>query len=119
MHFEKKGDVERGHKHTYDHGTLVSSGGVLVEVLSDDSKTVLESKEYKAPTFIFIKKDNIHRLTALEDNTVCACIHAIKTMDDEIVDPDFLVETLKSENKGELRLEVIKKYNKEMMGFTE
>lgn len=90
MHFSKKGDVEIGHKHYYDHGTLVSSGSVLVEELNDEG-SVNTSNTFVGPTFIFIKKEFIHRITALEDNTVCVCIHALRTIDQDIVSPEFLI----------------------------
>lgn len=117
MHFLKKGDIENGHKHTYDHATLVSSGSVLVEVLDEFTKEPISSKTFTAPNMVFIHKDKIHRLIALEDNTVCSCIHAIRTIDDEIVDSDFLIDPVWSQEKGEVRGLVREKYNKEMLGF--
>ena len=117
MHFLKKGDVENGHKHTYDHATLVSSGSVLVEVLDEFTNEPISSKPFTAPNMVFIQKDKIHRLTALENNTVCSCIHAIRTIEDEIVDSDFLIEPVWSQEKGEVRSLVQEKYNKEMLGF--
>jgi hypothetical protein len=100
MHFQNKGDIEIGHSHYFDHGTLVSSGSVLVEILDDATKEVISQKTIKAPNFIFIEKDKCHRLTALVDNTVCACIHALRTNDEELLDPDFLVEQLDGDFKG-------------------
>jgi tellurite resistance-related uncharacterized protein len=91
MNFENKGDVEEGHKHNYDHGTLVSSGSVLYEALDDDGN-VVSSKVFNAPNMVYIAKETFHRITALEDKTVCACIHASRTIDNEIVDPDCLIE---------------------------
>jgi hypothetical protein len=118
MHFKKAGDVEMGHTHSYDHGTLLSSGSVQVDML-DDNNEIVSTKTFVAPTFIFINKNNYHRITALEDNTVCACIHAIKTIDDELVDPDFLVNELEGTGNGELRDAVIEKYNKEHKLFVQ
>jgi quercetin dioxygenase-like cupin family protein len=117
MHFLKKGDVENGHKHTYDHATLVSSGSVLVEVLDEFTKEPISSKTFISPSMVFIHKDKIHRLTALEDNTVCSCIHAIRTIDEEIVDSDFLIEPVWPQEKGEVRSLVQERYKKEMLGF--
>ena len=92
MHFANKGDVELGHRHTYDHGTLVSTGSLLVEML-DDQGAVLSSKIFVAPTFVFVDKNRFHRLTALEDNTVAVCIHALRDDEGSLVDPDFFVES--------------------------
>ena len=91
MNFVKKGDQEFGHYHDYDHGTLLANGRLLVEK-TDDAGNVIYTKEFVAPTFIFIEKDARHVLTALEDNTVATCIHALRTIDDTIIDSDFLVE---------------------------
>ena len=116
MFFKNKGDTENGHKHTFDHATQVSHGSVLVEVL-DDTGNVTSSRVFESPTMVFIDKDKYHRLIALEDQTVCSCIHAIKTTDGEIVDPDFLIEPLWSTNKGEVVSLVKEKYDKEMIPF--
>ena len=91
MFFQKSGDTTYSHQHEYDHGTLLSYGSVLYEVL-DENKNVVKSKEFNAPTFIFVPKLTYHRLVALEDNTVCACIHALRTIDNELLDPDFLID---------------------------
>ena len=100
MHFERKGDIEYGHKHDFDHGTLVSSGSILVEIADAVTKQTITKKEVHAPNFIFIEKNKYHKLTALEDNTVCACIHALKTNDGDLLEPDFLVEPLTGDGKG-------------------
>jgi quercetin dioxygenase-like cupin family protein len=91
MHFVKKGDVMQGHTHTYDHATLVSAGSALVEML-DDNLNIVSAKTFMAPEMIYVPKDKIHRITALEDNTVCACIHALRTIDEEIINPDSFTE---------------------------
>ena len=41
---------------------------------------------------IYIHKDYIHELTALEDNTVAYCIHALRNGDgvDDIIDEDMI-----------------------------
>ena len=85
MTFKKSGDVEIGHKHIFDHQTLVANGSVVVEV--DGNK-----QTFKAPHIVFIKKDAIHELTALEDETVVYCIHALRDGEDvcDIIDPDSI-----------------------------
>ena len=114
MHFLNKGDVEEGHKHTYDHATLVSSGSVQLDIL-DDFKNVVDTNTFRAPTMIYIKKENNHRITALEDNTVCGCIHAVRTIDEEIVDPEFLITPAVWDNGGRVNKLVERKYNKKML----
>lgn len=82
MRFQSAGDVEIGHAHQFDHQTLVSKGSVQVEV--DGKKTV-----FNAPHIVLIKKDAIHELTAMEDDTVVYCIHALRDGSDvcDIIDP--------------------------------
>ena len=118
MHFLKKGDLENGHRHTFDHATLVSSGAVLVETL-DENLNVVSSKEFYAPNMVFIDKNKNHRLIALEDNTVCGCIHAVRTMDEEIIDPDFLIEPVVWEGQGSMNRLVFEKTGKKMIEFIE
>ncbi len=97
MYFQKAGDVEVGHAHTYDHGTLVSYGSVLYEVLDGPDGAVVAAKEFAAPGFVFVEKDKYHRITALVDGTVCACIHALRTIDEELVPPDCLITPIRRE----------------------
>ena len=91
MHYKNKGDFEIGHCHTYDHGTLVSTGKLLVEMLRDDG-SVISQKEFIGPSLVFIPKLCMHRLTALEDNTVAVCIHAMRDIEGNLLSPDFLVD---------------------------
>lgn len=97
MYFKHCGDVEEGHSHTYDHATLVSSGAVRYEVLDGPNGNVVAAKNFYAPGFVFVEKEKYHRLVALEDKTVCACIHALRSIDEEIVSPDCLIEPIKRE----------------------
>jgi hypothetical protein len=50
--------------------------------------------EFEAPYMIYIKKDKMHELVALEPNTVAYCIHALRIGEgvDDIVDPDMVPE---------------------------
>ena len=67
---------------------------------------------------VYIHKDSIHEITSLEDNTICYCIHAIRTVDQEIVDPDCVPLLLEdSPEKRLLPIEVFKKTNKKMEAF--
>jgi quercetin dioxygenase-like cupin family protein len=82
MHFKKAGDIEHGHKHQFDHLTLLAHGSLRVTV---NGKTT----DFKAPHMIFIKAEYEHELVAIEDNTVAYCIHALRKGDgvDDILDP--------------------------------
>jgi len=118
MHFVNKGDIEEGHCHTYDHATLVSSGSVLYEVLDGKAGNAVYSKTFQAPNLVYVDKNKFHRITSLEDNTVCACIHAIRTIDEDIVDPEFLIAPVHSQNRGEVINLVWEKTGKAMLPFT-
>lgn len=113
MLFRKEGDIECGHKHTYDHTTIVSKGSVLIEI-HDDKGNLEASKIFKAPTMVYINKDKEHTLTALEDDTLCICVHALRLVDEEIIDPDFLIEPLSGEEIKSIRELSIKKYGEEL-----
>jgi hypothetical protein len=78
---------------------------------------VESSREFAAPNMVFIQKDKVHQLTALEDNTVCACIHALRTVDETIVSPEFLISSMTSENKGEIRDEIQRVYGQPMQAI--
>ncbi len=82
MVFNKAGDKEDGHKHCFDHTTLLTNGSL---------KVIVEGKEsvFKAPFMIYIHKDKQHELIALEDNTIAYCIHALRDGEnaEDIIDP--------------------------------
>jgi hypothetical protein len=82
MHFLNAGDFMPGHTHPFDHTTLVASGSVRVTVDGKDT-------DFKAPHMIYVQAEKIHKITALEDNTVSFCIHALRDGDgiDDIIDP--------------------------------
>ena len=74
-----KGQSHPGHVHYFDHVTLLAKGSVRVEV---EGK---EPKEFKAPTFIVIKKELIHKMIGLEDDTVYYCVFALRDVNGEVV----------------------------------
>lgn len=100
MHFKEAGDQEPGHYHTYDHGTLLAKGKLLVEKTDHDG-TVTSSKEFVAPSFLYIEKGHRHIITALEDDTVATCIHALRTIDENIVDSSFFIDETVLSSKPE------------------
>lgn len=82
MEFAKAGDVEIGHKHAYDHMTLLAKGEIQVRI--GDQISV-----FKAPMLILIRADQEHELTALVDETVVYCVHGLRGDDksDDLIDP--------------------------------
>ena len=86
MHFKNAGDVMQGHSHPYDHLTLLVRGALAVE--SNGRRT-----EFKAGPIhiIVVPKNVVHRLIALEPDTVACCVHAIRDKETkEIFDVDML-----------------------------
>lgn len=85
MYFKNVGDVEHGHTHQFDHLTLLAAGKLQVTVEGRVS-------EFSAPHMIYIKKDKMHELVALEPNTVAYCIHALRFGEnvEDIVDPSMI-----------------------------
>lgn len=85
MHFVSAGDRNEGHIHNFDHITLLSKGSVEVDV--DGQKT-----KFVAPHMIYIAKGKRHFLTALENDTVACCIHALRSgeREEDILDPAMI-----------------------------
>lgn len=79
-HLENEGDSYQGHIHKFDHVTLLASGKVLIEVEGHNPK------EFTAPTFIVIRKEHKHKITALAENTIYYCVFALRNLDGEVVD---------------------------------
>jgi hypothetical protein len=77
---QKKNDASIGHKHHFDHVSLLTKGSVVVEVDGYEPQT------YTAPTFIIIKKEHIHRFVALEDDCQWYCVFALRTLDGEVLE---------------------------------
>ena len=84
MAYKKEGDMYAGHKHYHDHITLIAKGAVLVLVEG------YEPQEFIAPNWIIIPNDHEHQFIAIEDDTICYCIHAIRDNDGE---PNELYDT--------------------------
>lgn len=77
---EHAGDVHPGHKHHFDHVSLLASGKVRVTVEG------YPPKEFSAPTFIVIKKEHKHTFEALQDGTLWYCVFALRDVDGEVTD---------------------------------
>lgn len=117
MYFDKAGEVVVGHTHPYNHATLVSSGSVRVTLISAEGEAK-PSKVFKAPTMIYIPEGESHELVALEDNTLCVCIHALRTIDEEIVAPEFLVDCVEDSPEKEIvNNKLVEKYGMPMQSL--
>lgn len=76
----KKGDASLGHIHKFDHVTLLVKGSVEVSIEG------YPPKQFQSPTFIVIRKEHQHKLTALEDNCLYYCVFALRNLDGEVVE---------------------------------
>lgn len=74
----QQGESHEGHKHHFDHVTLLARGRVQIEVEG-------RSKEFTAPTFVVIRREHQHRVTALTDDVIYYCVFALRDMDGEIM----------------------------------
>jgi hypothetical protein len=81
--FPHIGDSHAGHQHKFDHVTLLARGSVRVEVDG------YEPKEYTAPTFMIMRKDKNHKMTATSPDTIYYCVFALRDIDGEVVDPVY------------------------------
>lgn len=77
---EKTGDSHPGHTHYFDHVTLLTSGSVSVSVDDEEPKTFI------APTFIVIRKESKHTITALTDDVNYYCVFALRNIDGEVIE---------------------------------
>ena len=75
---DEVGGSHAGHKHHFDHVTLLTRGKVKIEV---DGKP---EKEFEAPTFIVIKKELEHKITALTDDVLYYCVFALRNLDGDV-----------------------------------
>lgn len=84
IHFTKKGDVNESHEHTYDHITLIAKGSFKVTVEG-------ETKLVTAPHMVYIIKNKLHYIEALEDDSTACCIHALRTgeREEDILEPSM------------------------------
>jgi len=76
MTFKKTGDLMQGHKHKFDHCTLLSYGKFRV-IKYDLNNTVEIDEIVEAPCLIHIAKDSLHSIEALTDDAQACCCHAI------------------------------------------
>jgi hypothetical protein len=81
-----KGDAYQSHVHKFDHVTLLATGKVSVEVEGH------QPKEFTAPTFIVIRKEHKHKITALTDDTIYYCVFALRNLEGEVVDEIYGVQ---------------------------
>ena len=83
---EKAGQSNVGHKHAFDHVSLLTSGTVQIEIEGHPPK------QFTAPTFIVIRKEHNHKFTAISDDVNWYCVFAIRNLDGKPVDDEELYD---------------------------
>lgn len=77
---EKAGESFPGHKHKFDHVTLLVKGSIEVEVEGHPAK------QFTAPTFVIIRKEHEHKVTSLTDDVIYYCVFALRNLDGEVIE---------------------------------
>lgn len=76
----EQGDTNKGHKHFFDHVSLLTEGSVEVSVEG------CEPKIFTAPTFIIIRKEHNHTFKALSPRVTWYCVFALRDLDGQVID---------------------------------
>jgi tellurite resistance-related uncharacterized protein len=82
--FVNAGDFHQGHRHKFDHITLIVRGKVKCYV--EDETGTMNEKVFIAPSVCIIKKEHWHRFEALTDYAVYYCLHAMRDEQGEITE---------------------------------
>ena len=78
-----KGHVTLGHKHTFDHTTIVFTGSVHVKLVNPEGETI--EKTFKAPSHFLVRANIEHEITSLEDDTTYWCVFSLRNSEGEVV----------------------------------
>jgi quercetin dioxygenase-like cupin family protein len=82
----KKGDQIEGHKHNFDHLTIVTRGSVRIKAKKPDGSTPqLDVKSTEYWPLINIEAGVEHEITALEDDSAFICVYAHRNPQGEVV----------------------------------
>lgn len=73
----KAGDKVDGHKHNFDHTTIVFKGSIHVKATLPNGSVI--DRAFHAPSYCLIRADVEHEITALEDNTEFWCVYSHRT----------------------------------------
>jgi len=72
QYYPQKEVNHKGHKHNFDHVSLLAVGSLQVTVEGYPPKI------FHAPDFFIVKKDHYHNLLPLTDGVVAYCIFAVR-----------------------------------------
>lgn len=79
----KAGEKLDGHKHNFDHTTIVFKGSVHVRATLPDGRIV--EREYNAPSHFLVRKDVEHVITATADGTLFWCVYSHRDAQGDVV----------------------------------
>ncbi len=74
---KEKGDFVHGHKHNFDHTTIIFTGAAHVKATLPDG-TIREA-DFVAPAHFLVRKDVEHEITATEPETQFWCVYSHQT----------------------------------------
>lgn len=77
------GDRIHGHRHNFDHTTIVFAGSVRVVATTPDGRAL--DREFRAPASFLVRAEVEHEITALEDGTIAWCVYSHRTPQGEVV----------------------------------
>lgn len=83
MRFDKAGDKRDGHKHNFDHTTIVFKGAVRVKATLPNGAKI--DRTFTAPSHFLVKADVEHEITATADDTEAWCVYSHRTPQGEVV----------------------------------
>lgn len=81
---EAVGDACHGHRHNFDHTTIVFTGAVRVKATLPDGQVIV--RDFKAPAHMLIKAEVVHELTALEPHSEFWCVYSHRTPQGEVTE---------------------------------
>ena len=77
------GSKVAGHKHNFDHTTIVFKGAVHVSATTHDGRVI--ERDFVAPSHFLVVKDTTHEITATEPGTEFWCVYAHRTPQGDVV----------------------------------
>lgn len=83
MKFEKAGQKREGHKHNFDHTTVVFKGAVRVRARLPSGQTI--ERDFVAPAHFLVKAEVEHEIAALADDTEAWCVYSHRTPQGDVV----------------------------------
>jgi hypothetical protein len=78
------GDKIDGHKHNFDHTTIVFTGAVHVRAKLPDGAVI--ERNFTAPDSFLVRAEVEHEITSTAPGTICWCVYSHRTPQGEVVE---------------------------------